>query len=906
MNYGKSRETRNMSYFLKSVVYLRGPARKPYDRLRRLQVHHIEPPKSGQGADILTKFIMNSSSAASTNSTNLQESQSFFSSQFIQNKTFHGQTLVQKLELLTLFSRNRYSEVLSAKYEDEIVSVRLLPPTGALGSLMLWKRLTYLHGKCVLRHSSLSGIKAADVCLLTDFRYCTIAPSTPDLISANTFCAFIISEFYPWGSLFNFMQQNAPTESPHASSALAFVLRALIDIVNGLTFLHTDMTGTKGRPALAHRNICLENLYLKVDGGICIGGLEYAICAPPSPLPLSMEQLMQTFNAHIREWSADHLPTHSTFPCSSALTDSDHRSPIASVPLFPDWWPVCGLQIGSPTYMAPEIMEGTVFPFCLESHKRADIYALSIVIWEIATWVLGQSVGCFWVPRDADIPTAKALVCVKGQRPRLPVLSGEFTPPDALQHSEVTEWRRVSDFFDNLLPECWNRDPEMRLSALRIKKDLTKLRMEISGFIASQNRKMALMEMNELVKKYNGLFKINNEEELLGEYKAEYFKKYNVYLSGPHIRRNLKYSDICIFDSSSNSMTYILTSLPPIFFNFQLNGDYPSDPNFAFWIESAWLPSTLIEVLTSNLSNIMASDSANGSLKLCCEYLQNVALSSLFSLGDPNSLVINALELFDRLDDRCQFVETLVDFEEEMRDKEFDLGIYECPVCNDDCEGVRCIRLRGCGHVLCKDCAAQWIAESVKSGTNSGSPSCVSCTKEVHPVEIRQIVSPEVYEQYEMMLLNRTLSSMENVVECPNAECRNPHVMLSDDFTEGVCAQCMFHFCAKCGQQFHPDTACLFGPLASLTPAEARDLAERYNNAGPEGKNMLEAQHGKLNILKLIQEVASSTFINNECKPCPKCKSPILKNGGCNHMTCRRCLYEFCWRCFARHKTCPC
>lgn len=255
--------------------------------------------------------------------------------------------------------------------------------------------------------------------------------------------------------------------------------------------------------------------------------------------------------------------------------------------------------------------------------------------------------------------------------------------------------------------------------------------------VASRNREMALMEMEELVNKYNGRFKIHDADELAGEYKAEYSKKHNIYLSGPPIRRNLKYSDICIFDSSSNAMTYILASLPPIFFNFQLNGDYPSDPNFAFWIESAWLPSTLIEVLTSNLSNIMASHATGGSLESCCEYLQNVALSSLFSLGDPSSLVINTLEHFDRLEDRCQFVETLVDYEEEMRDKEFELGTYECPICFDECEGARCIRLRGCGHIFCKDCAAKSIAENVDSGANSGSPVCASCTKEVHPVEVR-------------------------------------------------------------------------------------------------------------------------------------------------------------------------
>ena len=32
-------------------------------------------------------------------------------------------------------------------------------------------------------------------------------------------------------------------------------------------------------------------------------------------------------------------------------------------------------------------------------------------------------------------------------------------------------------------------------------------------------------------------------------------------------------------------------------------------------------------------------------------------------------------------------------------------------------------------------------------------------------------------------------------------------------------------------------------------------------------------------------------------KPCPKCSHPIEKNGGCNSMTCRWCLVNFCWKC---------
>ncbi|KAI6193458.1 RBR-type E3 ubiquitin transferase [Aphelenchoides besseyi] len=38
-------------------------------------------------------------------------------------------------------------------------------------------------------------------------------------------------------------------------------------------------------------------------------------------------------------------------------------------------------------------------------------------------------------------------------------------------------------------------------------------------------------------------------------------------------------------------------------------------------------------------------------------------------------------------------------------------------------------------------------------------------------------------------------------------------------------------------------------------------------------------------------------------KKCPGCKTNIEKNGGCEHMTCKRCKHEFCWLCLAARRS---
>eukprot|EP01017_Pseudomicrothorax_dubius_P005896 TRINITY_DN115_c0_g1_i2.p1 TRINITY_DN115_c0_g1~~TRINITY_DN115_c0_g1_i2.p1 ORF type:complete len:323 (+),score=9.22 TRINITY_DN115_c0_g1_i2:135-1103(+) len=51
----------------------------------------------------------------------------------------------------------------------------------------------------------------------------------------------------------------------------------------------------------------------------------------------------------------------------------------------------------------------------------------------------------------------------------------------------------------------------------------------------------------------------------------------------------------------------------------------------------------------------------------------------------------------------------------------------------------------------------------------------------------------------------------------------------------------------------------------------------------------------------LLNHLLSFIYRDTMTEECPKCSIGISKNGGCPHMTCTKCRYEFCWNCKHRH-----
>ncbi|TNN84517.1 TGF-beta receptor type-1 [Liparis tanakae] len=171
-----------------------------------------------------------------------------------------------------------------------------------------------------------------------------------------------------------------------------------------------------GKPAIAHRDLKSKNVLVKANGTAVIADLGLAV-------------------KHDSSSNSMDIP-------------SNHR-------------------VGTKRYMAPEILDETINANCFESFKRADIYSLGLVFWELARRcsVRGlqedfQLPYFDFVPSDPTIEDMRKVLCEQKLRPNVP------------NQWQSCETLRV---MGKLMRECWHANPAARLTALRVKKTVSQL-----------------------------------------------------------------------------------------------------------------------------------------------------------------------------------------------------------------------------------------------------------------------------------------------------------------------------------------------------------------------------------------------------------------------------------------------
>lgn len=299
-------------------------------------------------------------------------------------------TIAKQIQMVHSVGKGRYGEVWLAQWRGEKVAVKVFFTTEEAS----WFRETEIYQTVLMRHENILGFIAADI-----------------KGTGSWTQMLLITDYHEYGSLHDYLQN-------HVLDSNSLYVMAL-SIASGLSHLHTEIYGTKGKPAISHRDIKSKNILVKRNGQCAIADFGLAV---------------------------------------RYLSDTNEIDIALNT------------RVGTRRYMAPEVLDDTIVTSNFDSFKKADMYSLSLVFWEMSRrCVTGDKIttaddyalpyyDC--VPSDPSFDDMKLVVCVKKIRPQIPL---RWESDDVLQT------------LSKIMQECWHQNSAVRLTALRVKKTLSKL-----------------------------------------------------------------------------------------------------------------------------------------------------------------------------------------------------------------------------------------------------------------------------------------------------------------------------------------------------------------------------------------------------------------------------------------------
>lgn len=289
----------------------------------------------------------------------------------------------------------------------------------------------------------------------------------------------------------------------------------------------------------------------------------------------------------------------------------------------------------------------------------------------------------------------------------------------------------------------------------------------------------------------------------------------------------------------------------------------------------------------------------------------------------------------------------------------FEARSFECVICLSSSRGDRCLQLRNCKHAFCRSCLEDGITFYAREGDfraaricptlecgearkeQSGSLGNVDVTEldlttpdpavavlqrsapsslkelliasrlQAHRpgyltrAEQRTILGPELLARVERLELENIVGQDVYSDFCPICKsvalAAEESMMVDEDGKPGfgsllICTKCEFPFCRMCGHAWHGRTRC---------GQDRGALADQYSlalgNKDEDTIQDLERRFSQKYLQHLVHVTATSKesreWIENNTKPCPRCRVPVAKIDGCNHIHCLHCSAHFCWRC---------
>lgn len=193
------------------------------------------------------------------------------------------------------------------------------------------------------------------------------------------------------------------------------------------------------------------------------------------------------------------------------------------------------------------------------------------------------------------------------------------------------------------------------------------------------------------------------------------------------------------------------------------------------------------------------------------------------------------------------------------------ISFSQCTICYDEDATVTLT----CNHAFCQKCIRKYIYYNMQNKCCLGI-NCLKCSILIEDkIILSSLISPDEICNYQQTMLSNLIDSHNYLTWCPGKNCDTIIRAETREPRQAKCRYCSIIFCFACRNEYHAPLPC----------------------------NMFKDWMQKCN-----DDSETMNYICANTKDCPNCKVSIEKNGGCNHMYCRRCSYDFCWMCLGSWK----
>ncbi len=201
----------------------------------------------------------------------------------------------------------------------------------------------------------------------------------------------------------------------------------------------------------------------------------------------------------------------------------------------------------------------------------------------------------------------------------------------------------------------------------------------------------------------------------------------------------------------------------------------------------------------------------------------------------------------------------------------------ECPQCAEEFIPNDYITM-ACGHRHCADCLDGMIALTLREQT-SRYIQCPTpgCRRNFAPEDIALITHHHALTitAVAAIIQQEQINAHPDRRQCRTLNCSHTFINNGNNAHTMQCPVCNKRYCSNCLYK-HPET---------VPCQDAQHLRQTQADNTANATNKWFAEH---------------------TQPCPRCSSRIERGGGCLHVVCTKCFYDFCWNCHRKHHVWEC